>query len=486
MMMEARQRRSEQQKQKIEQCTFPAAFTPNPGGQQTFFDMVPCDRAVEISERWIYLKGGLNSGKSTSGAAFACSRAKLDPKARGLITANTYGQLETSTLIALIEFCKHHNIPLTPTLEDTEETAKLIANRRLCRIFGAPVLVLSAEVFTGRTEDSREVGRGLQVRWIWGDELAYADESAFTTMNGRLGRGEGYLKGLGLITSSINKNNPYNYCYNLFDDPDRADSLREQFLSIKCATYENIHADRDYVQSLKNSLTAELYIIEVEGDYAAATANRVYEQFDRRFNACDTEPQPHDRLHIGMDFNVGRMAAVVHVIDQQLPRAVDEFHHLKDTPAMIAAIKERYPEHDQRGLITIYPDASGRKTSSANASVSDLALLQAAGFIVVVNSANPSVRDRVNSMNVAFCNAAGDRRYLVNVKRCPFYTKALEQQVLVNGEPDKKHGLDDVVDSAGYFVAKILPVSSIRAKTTVVGKPRFGHSHQMNNYVRGR
>ena len=137
-------------------------------------------------------------------------------------------------------------------------------------------------------------------------------------------------------------------------------------------------------------------------------------------------------------------------------------------------------------MITIYPDASGRKTSSANASISDLALLQAAGFIVVVNSANPSVRDRVNSMNVAFCNATGDRRYRVNVKRCPFYTKVLEQQVLINGEPDKKHGLDDCADAGGYFISKFMlwliarrnpPLSPKRARTLPSRYGRFFDAH---------
>lgn len=42
-------------------------------------------------------------------------------------------------------------------------------------------------------------------------------------------------------------------------------------------------------------------------------------------------------------------------------------------------------------------------------------------------------------MNAMFCNANGERRYLVNVQNCPVYTESLEQQVwAANGEPDKK------------------------------------------------
>lgn len=32
-------------------------------------------------------------------------------------------------------------------------------------------------------------------------------------------------------------------------------------------------------------------------------------------------------------------------------------------------------------------------------------------------------------MNAMFCNANGERRYKVNVKRCPLYAESLEQQV---------------------------------------------------------
>jgi hypothetical protein len=34
------------------------------------------------------------------------------------------------------------------------------------------------------------------------------------------------------------------------------------------------------------------------------------------------------------------------------------------------------------------------------------------------------VKDRINSMNAMFCNGNGERRYKVNVKRCPVYTES--------------------------------------------------------------
>lgn len=148
-------------------------------------------------------------------------------------------------------------------------------------------------------------------------------------------------------------------------------------------------------------------------------------------------------IYIGMDFNVGKMAGIVHVLRLGLPCAVTEIINAYDTPDMIRIIKERfwlYDGNDYRKVreIYIYPDASGDSRKSSNASTTDIAQLKQAGFNVVVNSSNPPVKDRVNSMNAMFCNANGERRYKVNVKRCPVYAESLEQQVWDDkGEPDK-------------------------------------------------
>lgn len=88
--------------------------------------------------------------------------------------------------------------------------------------------------------------------------------------------------------------------------------------------------------------------------------------------------------------------------------------------------------------IYIYPDASGDSRKSSNASATDIAQLKQAGFNVVVNASNPPVKDRINAMNAMFCNGNGERRYKVNVKRCPVYTESLEQQVWgENGEQQR-------------------------------------------------
>ncbi|EJP7326713.1 ParB N-terminal domain-containing protein [Escherichia coli] len=216
----------------------------------------------------------------------------------------------------------------------------------------------------------------------------------------------------------------------------------------------------------------EPYTTKIDTPVTNLTSGTVYHQFDRKLNNCEEVEQPGEPIYIGMDFNVGKMAGIVHVLRLGLPCAVTEIINAYDTPDMIRLIKERfwlYDGHDYRKVreIYIYPDASGDSRKSSNASTTDIAQLKQAGFNVVVNSSNPPVKDRVNSMNAMFCNANGERRYKVNVKRCPVYAESLEQQVWDDkGEPDKKSGNDHPNDAGGYFIVKQFPIVKPTGRVT--------------------
>lgn len=188
----------------------------------------------------------------------------------------------------------------------------------------------------------------------------------------------------------------------------------------------------------------------------------IYYCFDRRLNHTDETIKPAEPLHVGMDFNVGKMAAVVYVIRDNLPRALDELTEVFDTPAMVEKLKQKFPGHS----ITVYPDASGKNRKTSNASESDVTLLRAAGFAVVVDESNPAVKDRINSMNAMLCNTYDQRRLLVNTNKCQKFTTCLERQVYDDkGEPDKKGGFDHANDAGGYFIVKRYPINGKAAIT---------------------
>lgn len=207
----------------------------------------------------------------------------------------------------------------------------------------------------------------------------------------------------------------------------------------------------DYIDNLRNSYPSNLLSAYLDGEFVNLAAGSVYPAFDRNLNATKETVREAEPLHIGMDFNVTHGAAVVHVLREGLPYAVDEFTEVFDTPAMILLIRKRYPLNS----IFIYPDASGKNRKSQNASESDISLLRQARFTVCANPANPAVKDRVLSMN----KIIETREYKVNPDACPTLVESLEQQPYdKHGEPDKTGGLDHVIDAAGYFVAYKFPV----------------------------
>ncbi len=243
---------------------------------------------------------------------------------------------------------------------------------------------------------------------------------------------------------------------------------------IKASTYSNMkNLPADYIDTLKDNYPDQMLLAYLEGEFVNLTQGSVYPDFDRVKNAAPLGVgiKPSETLHIGIDFNVGKMAAVVHILRNGEPIAVDEFVDYLDTPALIAAIRSRYQtdimkkEHRAHRVIA-YPDASGKSRKTVNAAQSDIAQLKQAGFLVLAKSTNPFVKDRVAAFN-KLIHKEGKRLYKVNVDACPHFVEGLEKQAYdKNGEPDKTSGVDHVIDASGYFVSHRFPILHGKARKT--------------------
>lgn len=228
-----------------------------------------------------------------------------------------------------------------------------------------------------------------------------------------------------------------------------------EYKLIKASTYSNArNLPETYIDDLMADYPSNLIAAYIDGEFVNLTSGSVYAEYDRVLNGCDTTIRPGEPLHIGMDFNVGKMSAVVFVGRNREPHAVSEFTGILDTPNMIDAIKRRFPNH----AIFVYPDASGGSRKSNDASISDISLLEGAGFEVYAPTTNPFVKDRVLAVN-RMINAGGIRRLKVNADACPGYAESLEKQAYdKNGEPDKTAGFDHENDAGGYFISYRFPV----------------------------
>ena len=239
--------------------------------------------------------------------------------------------------------------------------------------------------------------------------------------------------------------------------------LKNNYGLIQASTYDNeANLPPDYIPSLKEIYPAELIEAYINGQFVNLTSGTVYRSFNReRCNSTETiiEKEP---LFIGQDFNVQRMCSAIFVQRPGGFVCAAELKDVFDTPALIAMLQEKYAGH----RIIIYPDASAASRKTVDASKSDIALLQNAGFDIRVNSRNPMVKDRVLATNKALETG----KIKVNTKNCPTVTRCLEQQSYdTNGEPDKSAGFDHMNDAFSYFATYEFPIIKPMTKVRIGG-----------------
>lgn len=229
---------------------------------------------------------------------------------------------------------------------------------------------------------------------------------------------------------------------------------------VQASTHENAkNLPSDYIPSLLEAYPSQLIDAYLLGKFVNLRTGTVYRNYDRVINNSTETIKERETLYIGQDFNVGKMASTVYVHRENGWHAAAELKDLFDTPDVVRVIKERWK--DDGHAIVIYPDASGGSRRSVNASQSDIALLEQAGFHVRRNSTNPAVKDRVLSVNKQF----ETKRLWVNAAACPTVAKCLEQQAYdANGEPEKS-GTEHQNDATGYPIAYEFPI--IRPMTRV-------------------
>jgi hypothetical protein len=235
---------------------------------------------------------------------------------------------------------------------------------------------------------------------------------------------------------------------------------------IQGSTYENAqYLPDDYIEGLLSTYPENLVDAYINGQFVNLTSGSVYPRFDRMKNGSDATVDGNEPILVGTDFNVLYGAAVIHVLRDGYPVAVDEIHNSFDTDETIAALIDKYPANP----ITVYPDATGDTRTSANTTMSDIRKLKEAKFRVKKPSQNPNIKDRVAAMNALILNGKGQRRYKVNAAKCPNLVASLEQQTYNDaGQPDKDGGLDHIVDAAGYFVNYQYGLTKPKAAVTTV------------------
>mgnify|MGYP002639427544 CR=1 FL=1 len=220
---------------------------------------------------------------------------------------------------------------------------------------------------------------------------------------------------------------------------------------VRASTYDNKHLPAQYISNLEQQYPPNLIKAYLSGEFINLNSETIYSYFDRLIHHKPIEVVGHEVIHAGQDFNYNGCITTLFVIRDNMPMQFGEFIS-KDTYGVVENL-QRFKSH----TVVIYPDASGN-AHKTNATKTDIEILRRAGFSISVNSKNPRVQDRINSVNALLSH----NRFYIDTNKCPRTCEALEQQSYDDkGEPEKYAGaatIDDYTDSIGYFLFYKFPL----------------------------
>lgn len=409
----------------------------------------PQARFLALPHKYRAYVAGFGAGKTWSGAAAHCRHSLEWPRINAGYFAPTFPLIRDIFYPTIEEVA--HDWGLRTKVHESNKEVHLFSGRQyrstiICRSLEKPADIVGFKIGHAQVDE---------LDLLKPDKAAVAWRKIIGRM--RYNR-EGLRNGIDITTTPEG----FRFVWQTFVRDIRArPELAKLYGMVQASTYDNeANLPDDYINSLRASYPRQLIRAYLRGLFVNLASGSVYADFDRTLNACSTTPAAGEPLHIGMDFNVLKMAAVVFVNRDGNPHAVSEFANVRDTPTMARLLRERYViGKDAPHTLLVYPDASGQNTSSKNASESDLSILRQAGFTVRVNGRNPAVKDRVNAVSALILNDRGERRLKVNTQGCPHFTEALEQQAYdQHGDPDKSTGHDHHNDAAGYRLVHDWPI----------------------------
>jgi len=229
---------------------------------------------------------------------------------------------------------------------------------------------------------------------------------------------------------------------------------RESWKAFQYTTIDGGNVDPDEIKAAKNDLDERTFQQEYEARFVNYSGI-IYYAFSREQSVKAYKAEA-DELHIGMDFNVDPMSAVVCVRNGGTLHAIDEIvMYGSNTDEMVDEIRQRYKQKS----ITIYPDPASAQRKTSAGSRTDLNILQNAGFRVKVRSKHPAIRDRINSVNSRLLSSQQERRLFVT-PNCKNVINSLERQTYKEGtsQPNKDDGFDHMNDALGYLIEYMFPI----------------------------
>lgn len=399
--------------------------------------------AFHLSEKKYRLyRGGLGSGKTLAGCHEALRLSLLYPKNFGVITRETYQELEDSTMRTFFEMVCPQAI-----ISNFNKHSKHLF------LFNGSEIIF-------RSLDRPEKFRSDEFGWFYIDEASEAPEDAFKFLMGRLRR-PGVPQQRGFLTT--NPVNVTHWIYKWF-----VTDKREEFQEFHASTFENkAHLPENYIESLERNYPPSWVKKYLNGDWGFTEGGQpAFTSFREDLHVKDLRYVTEMPVYVGMDFGFRRPAAVFTQIDDK-----DRWVILKEY------MPENITVHDfARGIIKIqnecfplasrfvyYGDPACRQVSDKDEKTS-ADILRDHGINVYSRKSSPNARVEIIQKRLQTLH--GDTPSILINRPCTFLVDALAggyHYVEDNTKGDKveKDGLyEHVIDALGYLAVGLFSIQN--------------------------
>ena len=377
---------------------------------------------------------------------------------RVLITGRRFGK----TFLALNELAKFSRYPkkkvwyIAPTFRMCKDimldplVEKMTKHKWISKVnySDLSITLKNKSLIQLRSSDNFNSLRGVGLDFICIDEFSDVDERAWfevlrPTLSDKSREGSalflGTPRGFG------------NWSYNLFT---RQDSDKN-WKSFQYTTLDGGQVSQNEIDQAKNDLDDRTFRQEYMASFEKYSG-QIYYNFDREQNVIEQYAPTTNSIHIGIDFNIDPVSAVISEVKQDNLYVYDEIViYSSNTDELVEEINNRY----SRKHIFVYPDPASKQRKTSAGGRTDLSILKNAGYNVRVRNAHPLIRDRINAVNTKLKNAKGVRTLFI-ANNCKNVIKSIERQIYKEGTslPDKENNYDHMNDALGYLVEFLYPI----------------------------
>jgi hypothetical protein len=377
---------------------------------------------------------------------------------RVLITGRRFGK----TFLALNELAKFSRYPkkkvwyIAPTFRMCKDimldplVEKMTKHKWISKVNYSDLTITlkNKSIIQLRSSDNFNSLRGVGLDFICIDEFSDVDERAWfevlrPTLSDKSREGSalflGTPRGFG------------NWSYNLYTRQDND----KNWQSFQFTTLDGGQVSQSEIDQAKNDLDDRTFRQEYMASFEKYSG-QIYYNFDREQNVVEEYKTTTNSIHIGVDFNISPMSAVISEVKQDDLYVYDEIViYSSNTDELVEEINNRYSGKH----IFVYPDPASKQRKTSAGGRTDLSILKNAGYNVRVRNAHPLIRDRINAVNTKLKNAKGVRTLFI-ANNCKNVIKSIERQIYKEGTslPDKENNYDHMNDALGYLVEFLYPI----------------------------